>query len=164
MPIPKHFDFTGKTAVITGGIGQVFARGMADRGSGVVINVTSMAADRPLTKIPAYSGAKAAVSNFTQWLAVHLAPAGIRANALAPGFFSRPRIARSSPHPMVPARRAVTRSLPTPRCADSVNRMISWVPCSGSFQIRLLSSPVLWFPWTADFRPIAVCEDGTVGL
>ena len=65
---------------------QVFARDMASRG-GNIINVSSMNAFRPLTRIPAYSGAKAAVSNFTQWLAVHYAPVGIRVNAIAPGFF-----------------------------------------------------------------------------
>lgn len=65
---------------------QVFARDMARRG-GNIINVSSMNSFRPLTKIPAYSGAKAAVSNFTQWLAVHFAPVGIRVNAIAPGFF-----------------------------------------------------------------------------
>ena len=69
---------------------QVFGRGMADRGNGCIINVTSMSALRPLTRVPAYSGAKAAIANFTQWLAVHMAqeysPA-IRVNAIAPGFF-----------------------------------------------------------------------------
>ena len=68
---------------------QVFGRSMAERGQGVVLNVSSMNAFRPLTRIAAYSAAKAAVSNFTQWLAVHLAqeysPA-IRVNAIAPGF------------------------------------------------------------------------------
>ena len=65
---------------------QVFARNMASTG-GTIINVSSMNSFRPLTRIPAYSGAKAAVSNFTQWLAVHFAPVGIRVNAIAPGFF-----------------------------------------------------------------------------
>ncbi len=66
---------------------QVFTRSMAERKSGVVINISSMNAFTPLTKIPAYSGAKAAVSNFTQWLAVHMSKVGIRVNAIAPGFF-----------------------------------------------------------------------------
>jgi NAD(P)-dependent dehydrogenase (short-subunit alcohol dehydrogenase family) len=66
---------------------QVFTRAMATAGRGVIINVSSMNAFTPLTKIPAYSGAKAAVSNFTQWLAVHMSRVGVRVNALAPGFF-----------------------------------------------------------------------------
>ena len=66
---------------------QVFALDMAKAGYGNIINISSMNAFRPLTKIPAYSAAKAGVSNFTQWLAVHFAGAGIRVNAIAPGFF-----------------------------------------------------------------------------
>lgn len=66
---------------------QVFARDMVGRQGSTIINISSMNAFRPLTKIPAYSGAKAAISNFTQWLAVHFSKAGIRVNALAPGFF-----------------------------------------------------------------------------
>ncbi len=66
---------------------QVFARQMVERG-GSIINISSMNAYTPLTKIPAYSGAKAAISNFTQWLAVHFSKVGIRVNAIAPGFFS----------------------------------------------------------------------------
>lgn len=66
---------------------QSFARKMAERGRGSIINISSMNAFTPLTKIPAYSGAKAAVSNFTQWLAVHFSKVGIRVNAIAPGFF-----------------------------------------------------------------------------
>jgi NAD(P)-dependent dehydrogenase (short-subunit alcohol dehydrogenase family) len=69
---------------------QVFARTMVQQGSGVILNISSVNAFQPLTRIPAYSGAKAAVSNFTQWLAVHLAQEyspNIRVNAIAPGFF-----------------------------------------------------------------------------
>lgn len=65
---------------------QAFARDMAERGHGCILNISSMNAYSPLTKIPVYSGAKAAVSNFTQWLAVHFAGTGIRCNAIAPGF------------------------------------------------------------------------------
>ncbi len=77
------FDLNIVSAFLTT---QVFAADMIEKG-GNIINISSMNAYRPLTKIPAYSAAKAGISNFTQWLAVHFAPCGIRCNAIAPGFF-----------------------------------------------------------------------------
>jgi NAD(P)-dependent dehydrogenase (short-subunit alcohol dehydrogenase family) len=77
------FDLNITSAFLTT---QVFAKDMLETG-GNIINLSSMNAFHPLTKIPAYSAAKAGISNFTEWLAVHFAPVGIRCNAIAPGFF-----------------------------------------------------------------------------
>lgn len=77
------FDLNITTAFL---VTQVFAEDMIGTG-GNIINISSMNAYRPLTKIPAYSAAKSGLTNFTEWLAVHFAPCGIRCNAIAPGFF-----------------------------------------------------------------------------
>jgi NAD(P)-dependent dehydrogenase (short-subunit alcohol dehydrogenase family) len=66
---------------------MVFTTDMLEAGKGSVLNISSMNAYKPLTKIPAYSAAKASINNFTEWLAVHLAKTGIRVNVIAPGFF-----------------------------------------------------------------------------
>jgi NAD(P)-dependent dehydrogenase (short-subunit alcohol dehydrogenase family) len=75
-------NFTG-TIIPT----MVFADDMIKKGKGAILNISSMNSFKPLTKIPAYSAAKASINNFTQWLAVHMAKTGVRVNAIAPGFF-----------------------------------------------------------------------------
>ena len=66
---------------------MIFSRDMVERQNGVILNISSMNSYKPLTKIPAYSAAKASVNNFTEWLSVHFAKVGVRVNAIAPGFF-----------------------------------------------------------------------------
>jgi NAD(P)-dependent dehydrogenase (short-subunit alcohol dehydrogenase family) len=66
---------------------MVFGRDMVEDGKGAILNISSMTSYKPLTKVPAYSAAKSAVNNFTEWLSVHLAKTGVRVNAIAPGFF-----------------------------------------------------------------------------
>lgn len=92
MYLPLSVDFTGKTVVVTGAGGILcgtMANAFAQAGARVAaldLNEKSVNAYVPLTKIPAYSAAKAGISNFTQWLATHFAGTGIRCNAIAPGF------------------------------------------------------------------------------
>ncbi len=104
---------------------QVFGRRMVEQGTGNIINISSMAAFRPLTKTVAYSAAKAAVSNFTQWLAVHLAQnykANIRVNAIAPGFFlteqNRYLMTDKETGQLTPRGRAVIQHTPMARLGD----------------------------------------------
>lgn len=80
----KVFDLNFKGTLLPS---MVFAKEMVERKEGGILNISSMNAFRPLTKIPAYSAAKSSINNFTEWLAVHLAKAGVRVNAIAPGFF-----------------------------------------------------------------------------
>jgi NAD(P)-dependent dehydrogenase (short-subunit alcohol dehydrogenase family) len=80
----KVFDLNFKGTLLPT---QVFAREMVERGTGGILNISSMNAFRPLTKIPAYSAAKSSINNFTEWLSVHFAKTGVRVNAIAPGFF-----------------------------------------------------------------------------
>jgi NAD(P)-dependent dehydrogenase (short-subunit alcohol dehydrogenase family) len=80
----KVYDLNFKGTLLPS---MVFTLDMLEAGKGSVLNISSMNSYRPLTKIPAYSAAKASINNFTQWLSVHLAKTGIRVNAIAPGFF-----------------------------------------------------------------------------
>jgi NAD(P)-dependent dehydrogenase (short-subunit alcohol dehydrogenase family) len=105
---------------------QIFGRYMAGQGEGVILNVSSMNAIRPLTRIPAYSAAKAGVSNFTQWLAVHMAQEyspRIRVNAIAPGFFlteqNRFLLTEKDSGELTPRGRAVISHTPMGRFGDA---------------------------------------------
>lgn len=107
---------------------QIFGRGMAERGQGCIVNITSMNALRPLTRIPAYSAAKAAVANFTQWLAVHMAQEYsplIRVNAIAPGFFlteqNRYLLTNATNGSMTPRGQAILQHTPMGRLGQSVD-------------------------------------------
>jgi NAD(P)-dependent dehydrogenase (short-subunit alcohol dehydrogenase family) len=78
------FDLNFKGTLLAS---MVFGKDLVEDGSGAILNISSMTSYKPLTKVPAYSAAKAAVNNLTEWLAVHLAKTGVRVNAVAPGFF-----------------------------------------------------------------------------
>ncbi len=115
---------------------QVFGKIMAQQGEGVILNIASMNAIRPLTRIPAYSAAKAAVANFTQWLAVHMAQEyspKIRVVAIAPGFF----LTEQNRYLLLDEKGELTergrKILPIPRWAVLASRRIFWERCAGSF-------------------------------
>ena len=113
---------------------QVFSKDMVQKGRGNIINISSMNAFKPLTKIPAYSAAKAGVSNFTQWLAVHFSKTGVRVNAIAPGFFltDQNRTLLTQPDgSLTPRGNTIT---PTPRKGISASRKTCSARCC-----RLLS-------------------------
>jgi len=127
---------------------QAFGRDMAGRGDGVVVNISSMASERPLTRVVGYAAAKAAVNNFTRWLAVHFAREygpGIRVNAIAPGFF----LTQQNQYLMVDAESGDL----TPRGAT----VVAHTPMGRLGDARDLASTLLWL-----VDPDSVFVTGTV--
>ena len=130
---------------------QVFGRGMAERGQGTIVNVASMTALRPLTRVAAYGAAKAAVVNFTQWLAVHLAQTyapGIRVNALAPGFFlteqNRYLLTDETTGEMTPRGRTILEHTPAARLGvpDDLLGTLLWLVSPASAFVTGVVVPV----------------------
>ncbi|MCU0457714.1 MAG: SDR family oxidoreductase [Bacteroidales bacterium] len=131
------FDLNFKGTVLPT---MILAEDMVRKGSGSVVNISSMNAYRPLTKIPAYSAAKAAINNFTQWLAVHFAPAGVRVNAIAPGFLltnqNRFLLTDEQTGEMTPRGRKIIAATPMGRYAEPdelIGTMLYLVSGTSSF-------------------------------
>ena len=130
---------------------QVFGHDMVEQGQGCIVNVASMSAMRPLTRIPVYSGAKAAVVNFTQWLAVHMAQEyspGIRVNALAPGFFlteqNRFLLMDAGSGEMTPRGKAILSHTPAGRFGlpDDLVGTLLWLVSPASAFVTGIAVPV----------------------
>jgi NAD(P)-dependent dehydrogenase (short-subunit alcohol dehydrogenase family) len=131
------FDLNFKGTVLPS---MILSEDMVRRGSGAILNISSMNAYRPLTKIPAYSAAKAAINNFTQWLAVHFAPSGVRVNAIAPGFLltnqNRFLLTDEQTGEMTPRGRKIIAATPMGRYAEPeelVGTMLYLVSEASSF-------------------------------
>jgi NAD(P)-dependent dehydrogenase (short-subunit alcohol dehydrogenase family) len=132
---------------------QVFGRVMAERESGVILNISSMSGFRPLTRVGAYSAAKAAVSNFTQWLAVHVAQEyspGIRVNAIAPGFF------------LTEQNRSLLTKRETGTLTERGGKIIAHTPMGRFGEPRDLLGAVLWLlsPLSAFVTGVVLPVDG----
>lgn len=132
---------------------QVFGKYFAEKNDGIILNISSMNAFRPLTRIPAYSAAKAAVSNFTQWLAVHMAQEyspNIRVNAIAPGFF------------MTNQNRFLLTNKKTGELTDRGNSIITHTPMHRFGNPEDLTGTILWLlsPASAFVTGIVVPVDG----
>lgn len=130
---------------------MVFGKHMADRKEGVILNVASMNAFRPLTRIPAYSAAKAAVRNFTEWLAVHMAQEyspRIRVNAIAPGFFlthqNRFLLTMPDTGELTPRGRQIIQHTPMGRFGDSADLLgtVSWLLAPASQFVTGITVPI----------------------
>ena len=130
---------------------QVFGRGMAERGQGCIVNIASMSGLRSLTRIPAYGAAKAAVANFTQWLAVHMAQEyspNIRVNAIAPGFFlteqNRFLLTDAQNGSMTPRGQAIVDHTPTGRLGqpEDLRSTLLWLVSPASAFVTGVVVPV----------------------